>query len=109
MPPRGGTMLGAGRTMRGDSLAEYELVVICERGGRLIYEVHPSGQPPAEFTSIEVTDSSVVFENPTHDFPQRVGYRWQAPDSLYAWIEGARGTSVRRIAFPYRRVLCPGR
>lgn len=109
MAPRGGNLLGVARTTRGDSLAEYELVFIRERGGQLVYEAHPSGQPAATFPCIEVSDSTVVFENPGHDFPQRVGYRFQAPDSLHAWIEGARGTSVRRIAFPYRRVACPGR
>ena len=75
MAPRGGTMLGMGRTVRGDSLVEYELVIIREQGERLAYEAHPSGQSPAVFLSLVVGDSSVVFENQQHDFPQRVSYR----------------------------------
>src|SRR5688572_9924254 len=51
MAPRGGTMLGMGRTVRADKLVEYELVVIKEQGSRLAYEAHPSGQPSATFLS----------------------------------------------------------
>jgi hypothetical protein len=61
-------MLGMGRTVRGDTLMEYELVLINEQDGRLAYEAHPSGQPSATFLASAATDSEVVFENPTHDF-----------------------------------------
>jgi hypothetical protein len=33
MAARGGTMMGVSRTVRGDSLAEFELIVLRERGG----------------------------------------------------------------------------
>ena len=51
----------------------------------------------------------VVFENPQHDFPQKVGYQRTNPDTLLAWIEGSEKGQVRRIEFPYRRLACPGR
>ena len=60
MQPRGGLMLGAGRTVKGDSVVEFEQVRILERGRRLVYAAAPSGQSPAEFESITVTDTSVV-------------------------------------------------
>ena len=104
LAPRGGVMLEVGRTVRNDSLAEYEMVVLRARGGRLVYESHPSGQPSAEFTSTAASDSEVVFENPAHDFPRRVGYRRAGADSLVAWIDGGAGT--RRVEFRYRRVAC---
>lgn len=108
MAPRGGAMLGVGRTVRGDSLAEYELIVLRESEAGLAYEAHPSGQAVATFTAREASDSVVVFSDPTHDFPQRVGYRRVGADSLVAWIEGERGGRTRRIEFPYRRVRCAG-
>ena len=82
MAPRGGTMLAMGRTVRGGKTTEYELVLIKEQSGRLAYEAHPSGQPSATFLSTTASESSVVFENPEHDFPQRVGYRRDGSDSL---------------------------
>src|ERR1044071_8259282 len=75
MAPRGGAMIGVGRTVRDDRLVEYELVGVREQGGRLAYEAHPSGQPSAVFLSREITDAMVAFENAEHDFPQRIAYR----------------------------------
>jgi hypothetical protein len=105
--PRGGLMLGAGRTVDGDSLVECEQVRIFERGGRLVYGARPSGQEPAEFVSILVSDSAVTFENLGHDFPQRVMYRRVGADSLVGRVEGTRAGRVRGVDFPYRRVSCP--
>jgi hypothetical protein len=106
--PRGRSMLGVGRTLRGDSLVEYELVVVRERAGVLTYQAHPSGQASAVFTAQTVSDSLVVFENAAHDFPQRVGYRRVRSDSLLAWIEGSVQGTNRRVEFPYTRARCPG-
>ena len=106
MAPRGGTMLGMGRTVRGGKTTEYELVLIKEQNGRLAYEAHPSGQPSAMFLSTIVSETSVVFENPEHDFPQRVGYRRAGADSLQAWIEGQVNGKSRRVDFSYQRARC---
>jgi uncharacterized protein DUF6265 len=106
MRPRAGLMLGVGRTVVGDSLREYEQVALFERGGRLVYAATPARQAPAEFESIAVSDSAVTFENPAHDFPQRVIYRRRGADSLLARVEGMRGGQVRGSDYPYGRVPC---
>jgi uncharacterized protein DUF6265 len=106
MTPRGGMMLGAGRTMRGDTLVEYEHTRIYERDGRLIFAAAPSGQPPAEFEAAEASDSMVTFSNPKHDFPQRITYRRNGADSLFARVEGVEEGKLHGIDFPYRRTPC---
>jgi hypothetical protein len=106
MAPRGGTMLGMGRTVRGSKLVEYELVLIKEQEGRLAYEAHPSGQSTATFMATTASDSGIVFENPQHDFPQRVGYRRNRADALEAWIEGQANGKSRRVDFSYQRAPC---
>lgn len=108
MAPRGGSMLGMSRTVRGGRLAAQELVVLREDGEQLAYQAHPSGQPSAVFTSAVLSDSLVLFENPEHDFPQKVGYQPVGADSLMAWIEGPASGQTRRIEFRYRRSPCPG-
>jgi len=108
MTPRGKSMVGISRTVRGDSLVTYELVVLREQGDQLAYEAHPAGQPSAVFLSRTVSDSSVVFENLEHDFPQRIGYQRNGPNALLAWIEGTQQGQVRRTEFPYRRASCAG-
>ena len=104
--PRAGSMLSAGRTVQGNALREYEFVIVRERGDALVYLAHPSGQPSAEFVSTTVSDNRVVFENPQHDFPQRVGYERRG-EFLDAWIDGTQGGQTRRVNFSYHRVACP--
>jgi hypothetical protein len=105
LAPRGGTMIGVGRTVRGARTTDYEFVVLKEQNGELAYEAHPAGQPGGVFTAKDATSESVVFENGAHDFPQRVGYR-RTEGGLAAWIEGTENGKTRRIDFAYARVAC---
>src|SRR4029453_14834142 len=106
MAPRGTSMVGVGRTVRGADLVEYELVVIREQGEKLAYEAHPSGQPSAAFLSDTVSDDAVVFQNPRHDFPKRVGYERRGKDGLLAWIDAGPDSERPRTEFVYRRAAC---
>ena len=65
--------------------------------------MNASGQEVRE----EIDATSIVFENPTHDFPQRVGYRRVAADRMLAWIEGTESGKPRRQEFPLQRIECP--
>ena len=94
-------------TVGARGLGDYELTLIKEEGGRLLYEAHPKGQPSATFTARVATADSVVFEAPEHDFPQRVGYRRVGGDSVLAWVEGSMSGKARRVEFPYARTPCP--
>lgn len=106
LAPRAGVLLGVNRTSRGDSLVGYEFVRIYSRGDTLVFAAQPSGQEPAEFVAGAVTAREVVFENPDHDFPQRIQYRAVGADSLLARIEGSRDGRTRAVDFPYGRVEC---
>jgi len=105
-PPQGGAMIGTSRTFSDGKVAALELVELTQRDNQLAYDAQPAGQPPATFLSTTIADSTVVFENTRHDFPQRIGYRLNSADSLSAWIEGTEKGQQRRIEFPYRRVVC---
>ncbi len=108
MAPRGGAMLGMGRTVNGARLVEHEAMIIREEEASLTFTARPSGQQEATFGSIELTEASVVFENPAHDFPQRVIYRRQSDGSLLARIEGTQDGKLSGVDFPMRRVVCAG-
>lgn len=108
MAPRGKAMIGSSRTAGRDRLLGYEFVIVREDGDRLGYEVRPSGKPPVVFMSSQVGDDSVVFENPQHDYPQRIGYRRNGQNAVLAWIEGTQKGQMRRVEFPYRQVVCAG-
>ncbi|MBX3133599.1 MAG: hypothetical protein KF689_09475 [Gemmatimonadaceae bacterium] len=107
MAPEGGVMLGMSRTSVRDTVREWEHLYLGPRAGVLTYVARPSRQAETAFGAVDVNDSAVVFENPTHDFPTRILYRRRGADSLVARIEGLRNGQLRGIDFPYRRVGCP--
>jgi hypothetical protein len=105
--PAGGIMLGMSRTLRGGRVIEYEFLEIREMSpGRLGYVAHPSRQAEATFPLVRATRSEVVFENPEHDFPQRIIYRLVPPDRLVARIEGTRDGVPQGIDFRMKRSGC---
>jgi hypothetical protein len=108
MPPAGGIMMGASRTVSGGKVVEWERLQLSETDGHLIYTSLPSGQTEASFTSTAVTDSGFTVENLQHDFPQRIIYRRHGPDSLIARIEGPGSNGTKGIDFPMRRTSCTG-
>jgi len=106
MPPAGDALLGMSRTVAQGRTLEYEFVRIVAQEGTLVFVAQPSGQPEASFRLKSIGPKEIVFENPSHDFPQRVGYQSASADTLTAWIEGRRGDRERRVDFPYHRVAC---
>jgi hypothetical protein len=108
MAPRGKTMIGTSRTVQGADLVSYEFMLIRQEGERLAFEIRPSGRPPVLFNATTMSDSSVVFENAQHAFPQKIGYRRAGDNAMYAWIEGEQNGEVRRAEFSYRQVVCAG-
>ncbi|MDQ8165247.1 MAG: DUF6265 family protein [Gemmatimonadota bacterium] len=110
MPPFGGAMIGASRTVIGGALREFEHIRITTDSGRLVYTAIPSGQRETKFPYKDASDTMVVFENLAHDFPQRVIYRKRGADSVIARIEGpGPNSTVRGTNFPFRRASCTER
>lgn len=100
--PAGGAMLGVNRTIRGGRMTTFEHLAIRSVDGALSYVASPSGQATTAFALVRVTDAEAVFENPAHDFPQRIIYRRTAA-GLAARIEGSRDGQARSVDFPFVR------
>jgi hypothetical protein len=107
MKPAGGTMLGMARTVSQGKTVEYEYTQIREdKDGAIYYVAKPSGQSEASFKLIKLENREAVFENPTHDFPQRIIYRQQTDGSLIARIEGTMNGKERAVDYPFKRGQC---
>jgi hypothetical protein len=107
MKPSGQIMLGMGRTVANRKTVEFEFMQIREdKDGNLYYVAKPSGQAEAAFKLIKLENRGAVFENPEHDFPQRVMYRLQPDGSLIARIEGTVKGQARGIDYPMKRGKC---
>jgi len=98
---RGGIMLGAGRSGRGDVLNSWEAMQIeLDGDGKPVFYAQPRGAPRVAFPMASSGDREIVFLNARHDFPQRVRY-WREGMDLKAEISLADGS--RAIRWAYRR------
>ena len=86
--PKGNTMIGTHRDVAGGKTRLFEFLRIEQQGDQIVYLSMPNGRSPATpFPLKEVSGTRVVFENPAHDFPQRIIY-WKDGNDLRARIEG---------------------
>ena len=87
--------------------SEFEFLQIRQEGDDVFYVAKPSGQAEASFKLVRHSDREAVFENPTHDFAQRIIYKLQPDRSLLARIEGKTNGAERGIDFPMKRGTYP--
>jgi hypothetical protein len=106
LAPAGGSLLGVSRTVANGKTVEYEFLQIRDLPSGLTYIAKPSGQPEAQFTMASKTVDEIVFENSTHDFPQRIRYKRGGADRLEARIEGTMNGKPRGMDFSFARVAC---
>ena len=61
---------------------------------------------PVAFALVSITDDRVVFENPDHDFPQKITYERNADGSVTATVEAPAqdGDGPRRIVLNFTQV-----
>ncbi|HUF18411.1 MAG TPA: DUF6265 family protein [Thermoanaerobaculia bacterium] len=86
----GTLMTGTNRVIATGKTTWFEFLRIENRDGNLIYVAMPGGRPGTEFAAEKVEPSRITFENPEHDFPQRIIY-WRDGERLCARIEGGDG------------------
>ena len=92
--PRGGIMLGAGRSGKDDTLQIWEQMQIrAGKDGKLTLFAMPRGASSTEFPMIAQTDNSITFENAAHDYPQRIRY-WREGALLKAEISKVDGSDA---------------
>lgn len=107
MKPAGKSMLGMSRTVAGGKTVFTEHIEIREANGQISYIVALGmGAKPTVFKLIKSSDNEVVFENPEHDFPQRIIYRRESTDALFARIEGAEKGVNKAMDYRYKRSKC---
>ncbi|MEO5858912.1 MAG: DUF6265 family protein [Pyrinomonadaceae bacterium] len=107
MKPSGGTLIGMSRTVRGVKTTGFEFIRIVTTAAGIDYVARPSSnKDETAFKLIRSSATEVVFENLAHDFPQRIIYRDQSPDALFARIEGMQNGKLIGMDIPMKRVKC---
>lgn len=91
----------------GNDTMSSEKITIEQRGKGLYFIPTVRGQnnnQPVEFKLTESSPTHVVFENPKHDFPEKITYTLLTKDSLLAEISGMIDNNPTTHQFPLKRV-----
>lgn len=108
--PAGGSMFGTSRTIKNGKVVGYETMRIqFDEEGNVVFTAHPFGQEEASFKLASLSRRDVVFENPAHDFPQRISYQLRFNGNLLAQVEGKNQGERHVIDFPMKRISCEAR
>lgn len=101
MAPEGGLMLGVHRDVIGPDRTFFEFLRIApDESGVPVYHASPRGRPTTPFRLVECGPARVVFENPAHDYPQRIVYERDG-ETLVARIEGSEGGEEKSSEWRY--------
>lgn len=105
MKPAGGSLIGMSRTVKGDKTVGFEFLRIAEKPDGVFYIARPSeAKEETAFKLVKTAKGEAVFENLAHDFPQRIIYRSDKTDSLFARIES--GDKKKGMDIPMTRANC---
>lgn len=92
--PRGGMLMGSGRTGEGADVKSYEFMRIApDADGVPVFWGSSGGKTPVPFRLVREGAGEAVFENPAHDYPVRVRY-WREGETLNAETLGADGKNA---------------
>lgn len=104
--PSGGMMLGIGRVVVNGKTTEYEFMRIHQEEDGLYFTAQDAQQSATSFKLISLRDNVATFENPEHDFPQRIIYVLKSTATLKARIEGAIEGKQHSVDYSFRRATC---
>lgn len=101
--PAGGTLLGLHRDVARGRTVSWEFLRIDAKDGVITYWASPRGAAPTPFRLVESGANRAVFENPEHDFPQRILYWLDAEGRLHARVEGPAGAKEKAMEWTWTR------
>jgi CubicO group peptidase (beta-lactamase class C family) len=79
-----------------------ESLLLAEMASEIFYlSKVPENQYPVPFKLTSSGDKEAVFENPKHDFPQRIHYKLNPDGTLTAIVDGEMNGQRRKIEFRY--------
>ncbi|HUF02944.1 MAG TPA: DUF6265 family protein [Aridibacter sp.] len=100
-----GIMIGMAYSMRDGKMVDHEFLRIIEKDGDIFYVAIPYRQKETHFKLTSLEDGVAVFENPEHDFPQKITYTRRA-DGINARVEGKSNGQVRGFELVYSPADC---
>lgn len=107
--PSSNMIVGATRYVRDGRTVDFEFTRIDQTDSGVVITPHPKGVRSVSFATKELAAGRIIWENPTHDFPQRILYTRVAGDTLVARIEGRTPRGGRALEWRMARAECGAR
>lgn len=104
--PSSNLIIGTTRYVRDGRVVDFEFTRIDQTDSGAVITPHPKGVRSVSFAPKVVEGNRIVWENPTHDFPQRILYNRVAGDTLVARIEGRTPSGDRALEWRMTRSAC---
>jgi len=85
------TYIGTAYYIKSNDTLHHESMTLLQKGSELVYMATVQGQnndEPVTFLLTKSDSKQLVFENPNHDYPQKIAYQQITVDSLVATISG---------------------
>lgn len=97
---------GMSYMLNGTDTAVFERIRLVVEQDEIFYIPAVSNQNDGKevrFRGSSISESELVFENPEHDFPQKIKYSLIRSDSLVAEISGEVNGQMRNQLFPMKK------
>ena len=101
------TYAGKSYFIKGADTVSSEKISLEQNGDQVFYIPIVKGQndgQPVKFTLTFSSGNRLIFENPAHDFPQKISYTQVTGDSLLAEISGTVQGKINSMQFPMTRI-----
>ncbi|MCK9452264.1 MAG: DUF6265 family protein [Bacteroidales bacterium] len=96
------SMLGSSFSINGSDTLMIEKMQLLLLDDSLVYEVNVGSQKTISFGLAKATKNSWIFENHTHDYPNRIIYKMTNDSILQAQTENSAGNKV--IEFHFKKI-----
>ena len=104
--PSSNLIVGATRYVRDGRAVDFEFTRIDQTDSGAVVTPHPKGVRSVSFAPRVAEANRIVWENATHDFPQRILYTRVSADTLVARIEGRTPRGDRALEWRMGRAAC---
>jgi len=94
---------GKGYFIKGTDTTLTELLSIVKTDDQIVYVARPIGQAVIGFPFKGIDQNQYLFENKSHDFPQKIGYHPKGTDSLDIYMVGITNGFERKLKYTFAK------
>ncbi|HMQ70701.1 MAG TPA: DUF6265 family protein [Ignavibacteria bacterium] len=98
-------LTGRAYLIKSGEITNNEILKIHLTGNDVFYTADVSHNPdPVSFKLTEFSDRIFVFENPEHDFPQKIKYEIISENNFIASVEAVNEGKTRKLVYDLKRI-----